>query len=105
MTARTPWADRQLEVTRRFAQGELEARAFTTELLRARHRSVAEREVSPEDLEALLNDIWFCIDMHNDVDDVREPDEFDDAQLRDVLTGYLASWDAGTWGPDPRWAD
>jgi hypothetical protein len=104
MTARTPWADRELQVTRSFVLGDLDARTFTAELLRARHRSVAEREVSPDDLEALLNDIWFCIDMHNDVADLREPDEFDDAQLREVLTGYLASWDAGTWEPDPRWA-
>ena len=42
--------------------------------------------------------------MHNDYDDLREPDEFDDTQLLEVVTGYLADWDAGTWEPDPRWA-
>ncbi len=48
--------------------------------------------------------LWYAIDMHNEYDELREPDEFDDAQLLEVMTGYLADWDAGTWQPDPRWA-
>ena len=39
--------------------------------------------------------------MHNEYDELREPDEFDDAQLLEVMTGYLADWDAGTWQFDP----
>jgi hypothetical protein len=42
--------------------------------------------------------------MHNEYEELREPDEFDDVQLLEVLTGYLADWDAGTWRFDPRWA-
>jgi hypothetical protein len=64
---------------------------------------VGAREILVGDFENLLNDVWFAIDMHNDVDDIPEPDEFDDAQLREVVTGYLNDWDAGTWQPDPRW--
>jgi hypothetical protein len=72
-------------------------------LLTARHQSVVAREILVGDFENLLNDVWFAIDMHNDVDDIPEPDEFDDAQLLEVVTGYLNAWDAGTWQPDPRW--
>ena len=99
----TPWADRQLEAMRRFVRGDLQPREFIAELLSARHQSVAAREILVGDFEDLLNDVWFAIDMHNDVDDIPEPDEFDDAQLRDVVSGYLQEWDAGTWQPDPRW--
>jgi hypothetical protein len=90
-------------MTRRFVSMESDANSFIRDLLRARNRSVAAGEISSRDLEGLLNDVWFAIDMHNEYDDLREPDEFDDAQLLDVVTGYLASWDAGTWEPDPRW--
>jgi hypothetical protein len=73
--------------------------------LSARHQSVAAREILVGDFEYLLNDVWFAIDMHKDVDDIAEADDFDDAQLREVVTGYLHDWDAGTWQPDPRWED
>ena len=99
----TPWAERQLQSIRRFVRGDLNPREFIEELLTARHQGVAAREIVVGDLEDLLNDVWFALDMHNDVDDIPEPDEFDDAQLLEVVTGYLADWDAGTWQPDPRW--
>jgi Bacterial self-protective colicin-like immunity len=100
----TPWTDRELEVSRSFVRGEMDAVAFSAELISARHRSVSARERAAGDLESLLDDIWFAIDMHNEYDHLREPDEFDDAQLLEVITRYLADWDAGTWDPDPRWA-
>jgi hypothetical protein len=99
----TPWADQQLHATRRFARGDLDAREFICELLSARHESVAADEFLAGDFSELLNDVWFAIDMHNEYDDLREPDEFDDAQLLELVTRYLADWDAGTWEPDPRW--
>ncbi len=77
---------------------------FVDGLLHARNESISASEVKSRDLEGLLNDIWCAIDMHNEYDDLREPDEFDDAQLLEVLAQYLADWDAGTWDPDPRWA-
>jgi Bacterial self-protective colicin-like immunity len=91
----TPWADRQLEVARLFVRGDLDARDFIGELLSARHESVTADEFMAGDFSVLLNDFWFAIDMHNEYDELREPDEFDDAQLREVLTRYLADWDAG----------
>lgn len=100
----TPWAGRQLQAARRFVGRALNPREFIGELLSARHEGVAAGEIPVGDLEDLLNDLWFAIDMHNDFDDIPEPDEFDDAQLLEVLTRYLADWDAGTWEPDPRWA-
>jgi hypothetical protein len=88
---------------RRFVHGDLQHREFMAELLSARHQSVAAREILVGDFESLLNDVWFAIDAHNEYDELREPDEFDDAQLLEVVTGYLHDWDAGTWQPDPRW--
>jgi hypothetical protein len=99
----TPWAEQELQATRRFARSDSDTKSFIRDLLHARHESVAAGETSSRDFEGLLNDIWFAIDMHNEYDELREPDEFDDAQLLAVVTGYLASWDAGTWEPDPRW--
>lgn len=103
MTDAHPWADRELEIARRFARGDLSPTEFTAELLSARHQSIAAHEFLSDDFEGLVNDLWFAIDTHNEYDDLREPDEFDDAQLLDVVAGYLAAWDAGTWQPDPRW--
>jgi hypothetical protein len=72
--------------------------------LHARHESIHADEYTVADFEDLLNDLWFAIDTHNEYDDLRKPDELDDAQLLDVVTGYLAEWDTGTWEPDQRWA-
>jgi hypothetical protein len=90
---------------------------FDRPFLRARNAGVDAGAGGDLVLLDLLNDIWFGIDMHNEYDELREPDEFDDAQLREVLTRYLADGDAGpgslTHGgrvevcnlaPDPRWA-
>lgn len=99
----TPWADREVEATRRFVGRDLDADRFIRDLLHARNESILASEYKSADFEGLLNDIWFAIDTHNGYDDLREPDEFDDAQLLAVITQYLADWDAGTWEPDPRW--
>jgi Bacterial self-protective colicin-like immunity len=96
-------AQEQLALARRFVSGALPVRDFVMLFLRARNAAVATGGGGDLDLLDMLNDVWFAIDMHNEYDDLREPDEFDDAQLLDVVTGYLASWDAGTWQPDPRW--
>jgi hypothetical protein len=99
----TPWADLELDASRRFVRGDVDAGLFTRDLLHARGESIRAKEYKSGDFEALLNDMWFAIDMHNEYDELREPDEFDDAQLLEVITQYLADWDAGTWEPDPRW--
>jgi hypothetical protein len=97
------WAQEQLAVTRRFVGGDLSAADFTEQLLHARNAAVDAGGSGDLILLDLLNDVWFAIDTHNEYDELREPDEFDDAQLLEVVTGYLADWDAGTWQPDPRW--
>jgi hypothetical protein len=97
------WAREQLDVSRRFVAGRLAVSDFIVQLLHARNEAVAAGGSDDLVLLDMLNDVWFAIDMHNDFDDVREPDEFDDAQLLEVVTGYLNDWDSGTWQPDPRW--
>jgi hypothetical protein len=97
------WAQEQLAVTRHFVAGGLSATDFTQQLLHARNEAVRAGGSSDLILLDLLNDVWFAIDTHNEYDELREADEFDDAQLLEVVSAYLADWDAGTWQPDPRW--
>jgi hypothetical protein len=97
-------AQEQLDLARRFVAGDLQVPDFIEQLLRARNARIDAGSCDDLVLLDLLDDIWFAIDMHNAFDDLREPDEFDDEQLHDVLTRYLADWDAGTWQFDPRWA-
>jgi hypothetical protein len=97
-------AQEQLDLSRRFVTGSLSVRDFVGPFLRARNAAVGAGGSDDLDLLDMLNDVWFAIDMHNEYDDLREPEEFDDAQLRDVVTHYLADWDAGIWQFDPRWA-
>lgn len=97
-------AQEELDLSRRFVAGELGAHDFIEQLLDARNDGIEAGGCDDLVLEALLDELWYAIDMHNEYDELREPDEFDDAQLLEVMTGYLADWDAGTWQPDPRWA-
>jgi len=97
------WAQEQLDVSRRFAAGSLTVSDFMVQLLHARNEAVDAGGSDDLVLLDMLNDVWFAIDMHNEYDELREPDEFDDAQLLEVLTGYLRQWDGGTCEPDPRW--
>jgi hypothetical protein len=97
-------AQEQLDLSRRFVAGELTAHDFIEQLLDARNAGIDAGGSDDLVLLDLLDDVWFAIDMHNEYDELRAPDEFDDAQLLEVLTGYLADWDAGTWQFDPRWA-
>ena len=98
------WAQEQLDLLRRFVAGGLTVTDFVGPFLHARNVGIDAGGSSDLVLLALLDDVWFAIDMHNEYEELREPDEFDDAQLLEVLTGYLADWDAGTWRFDPRWA-
>jgi hypothetical protein len=97
-------AHEQLDLLRRLVTGGLSVSEFDEPFLRARNAGIDAGGSDDLVLLDLLDDVWFAIDMHNEYDDLREPDEFDDAQLLEVLTRYLADWDAGTWQPDPRWA-
>lgn len=97
-------AQEQLDLLRRFVVGKLSVPGFVQPFLHARNAGIDAGGCDDLVLLALLDDVWFAIDMHNEYDELREPDEFDDAQLLEVLNGYLANWDAGTWQFDPRWA-
>ena len=39
----------------------------------------------------------FDVDKHNAYDDLRQPDEFDDEDLRVIMARRLREWDAGTY--------
>jgi hypothetical protein len=96
-------AQEQLDLTRRFSAGELAVSDYVAPFMSARNDGIHAGGCDDFVLLDFLDDVWYAIDMLND-DDLRQPDEFDDAQLLEVLTGYLADWDAGTWQFDPRWA-
>jgi hypothetical protein len=96
-------AQEQLDVSRAFAAGSLSTSHFVELFLRTWNAEVDAGSCNETPFLDVLDDIWFAIDMHNEYDDLRSPEEFDDAQLREVVTGYLADWDAGTWQYDPRW--
>lgn len=97
-------AQEQIDLTRRFVAGGLSTPQFVAPFMSARNAEIDAGSSDDLALSDFLDDIWFAIDMHNEYDELREPDEFDDAQLLEVLAGYLAAWDAGTWQFDPRWA-
>ena len=96
-------AQEQLDLARGFVAHRSSATQFIASFLTARHAEIGAGSCDDLVLLDFLDDVWFAIDMHNEYDELREPDEFDDAQLLEVLTGYLRQWDAGTWQPDPRW--
>jgi hypothetical protein len=97
-------AQEQVDLSRQFVAGKLGPHAFIERFLTARNDGIDAGSTDDLVLSDFLDDIWYAIDMHNEYDELREPDEFDDAQLLEVMTGYLAHWDAGTWQFDPRWA-
>jgi hypothetical protein len=102
--AGTRLAQEQLRLSRAFVAGALSAADFIEAFLSARHAEIGAGSCNDYVLIEFLDDVWFAIDMHNEYDELREPDEFDDAQLLEVIAQYLADWDAGTWQFDPRWA-
>jgi hypothetical protein len=71
--------------------------AFIDGFLAARHRWIAAIWNIGSDFEGLLNDLNFDVDRHNAYDDLREPDEFDDEDLRASMARRLRDWDAGTY--------
>lgn len=51
-------------------------------------------------LASFIGDIWFDVDLHNEYEELRQPDELDDEQLRASVADRLSRWDAGTYPPD-----
>jgi hypothetical protein len=90
-------AGEQVQLARRFVSRELTTADFIEGFLEARHRWVAAIWNVGSDFEGLLNDVNFDVDRHNAYDDLRQPDEFDDEQLRVSIARRIRDWDAGTY--------
>jgi hypothetical protein len=97
MAAGDPEAIEQVNLARRYVARETTAEDFIDDFLDGRHRWIAAIWHVGSEYEGLLNDLWFDVDRHNAYDDLREPDEFDDEQLRASVARRINDWDAGTY--------
>lgn len=86
-----------VDLVRRYINREIPADDFVSDFLAARHRWIDATGYRLSDYEGLLNDLMFDVDRHNAYDDLREPDEFDDEQLRASMARRIRDWDAGTY--------
>jgi len=90
-------AIQHVHLVRRYVNLEMTADDFVSDFLAARQRWIEALGNRLSDYEGLLNDLWFDVDRHNAYDDLREPDEFDDEDLRASMARRLRDWDAGTY--------
>ena len=97
MAAGDAEAGEQLQLARLFVAREITSEAFIDGFIGARHRWIAAIWNVGSDFEGLLNDLNFDVDRHNAYDELREPDEFDDEDLRASMARRLRDWDAGTY--------
>jgi hypothetical protein len=86
-----------VDLVRRYVNREITADDFVSDFFAARERWIEALGNRLSDYEGLLNDLWFDVDRHNAYDDLREPDEFDDEDLRASMARRLRDWDAGTY--------
>ena len=84
-------------LVRRYVNREITADDFVSDFLAARHRWLDALGYRHSEYTGLLYDLIFDVDSHNAYDDLRQPDEFDDEDLRVVLARRLRDWDAGTY--------
>ena len=97
MAAGDEEAGEQVQLARQLVAREMTAAAFIDGFLEARHRWIAAIWNVGSDFEGLLNDLNFDVDRHNAYDDLRQPDEFDDEDLRVSVARRIRDWDAGTY--------
>jgi hypothetical protein len=90
---------RQMELCRDFSASRSDARQFIREFLELHHQDNGLPAKGYLELDAWTGDIWFDIDLHNEYDEYRTPDEYDDDQLRAAVTERLRKWDEGTYPP------
>jgi hypothetical protein len=90
-------ADQHVDLVRRYVNREITADDFVSDFFAARHRWLDALGNHPSEYEGLLNDLWFDVDRHNAYDDLREPDEFDDEDLRASVARRIRDWDAGSY--------
>jgi len=86
-----------VDLVRRYVNREITADDFVSDFLAARTRWIDATGYRLSKYEGLLNDLMFDVDRHNAYDDLREPDEFDDEDLRASMARRLRDWDAGTY--------
>src|SRR6476646_4812193 len=86
-----------VDLVRRYVNREITADDFVSDFLAARTRWIAATGYRLSEYERLLNDLMFDVDRHNAYDDLREPDEFDDEDLRASMARRLRDWDAGIY--------
>jgi hypothetical protein len=94
-----PWAELQIDLSRRFVRGELTGFDFGPAFLDAQNEGAEAREFTDESLTELLNDLLFALSNHTPFDDERRPDQLDDTGLREIIAGHLADYDAGKYDP------
>lgn len=104
MTNKPAELRQQFELTRQFVAGTMTATDYIHDFLHL-HCNGFDVPITDEGLamSCWVGDVWFDIDNHNGYDHLREPDQFDDDQLREVLARHLAEWDAGEFVPDTDW--
>ena len=86
-----------VDLVRRYVNREITADDFVTDFLTARDRWIDATGYHLSEYEGLLNDLMFDVDKHNAYDDLRQPDELDDEDLRVTMARRLRDWDAGTY--------
>jgi hypothetical protein len=99
----TVWTQREMALVRTYVEGSVLTDEFTRELIRVRVLRIDGDERPALVVEDFLDDVMYAINNHNEMDEHREPDQYDDNQLLEVITGYLRAWDEGTFEPDQQW--
>ena len=90
-------AAQHVDLVRRYVNREIPADDFVSDFLAARHSWIDALGNRHSEYIGLLDDLMFDVDRHNAYDDLREPDEFDDEQLRASMARRIRDWDAGTY--------
>ena len=90
-------AVQHVDLVRRYVNREITADDFVSDFLAARHRWIDALGYRHSEYTGLLDDLMFDVDKHNAYDDLRQPDEFDDEDLRVSVARRIRDWDAGTY--------
>jgi hypothetical protein len=97
--------ERQLELCRAFVTEAVNAHTFISDFLTMNRDRSGD---FPATMAGLRLSTWLGVvledvDNHNEFDDIREPGEFDDDQLRDAVREKLRLWDTGEYDPETMW--
>jgi len=90
---------RQVDLCREFVSGALTATEFIDAFLALHYADRGQLVRGHYELQNWLGDVCLDIDLHNEYDEDRSPDEYDDDQLRAAVTERLRKSDEGTYPP------